>query len=101
MRRYYKEACFRTLVVRICVVLFALVAPIHIYGVGYTPTDAGLYVNFQKGDQFLLSVWIDRNNNGVEDAGEEFFVCDYPSEQPRTPFNYSGYGNFLKLFTQN
>lgn len=52
-----------------------LMAPVAIYAVGWTPTDAGLVLNFEPGDQFLLSVWIDLDSDGVEDQGEEFFVC--------------------------
>lgn len=80
--------------------LILLFAPIQLWAVGWTPTDCGLVLNFEPGDQFLLSVWIDQNKNGVEDPGEEYFVCDYPEYQPQTPFNYKGYGNYLKLIPQ-
>ena len=59
--------------------VFLLFIPSRVFGVGWTPTDAGLVVDFQPGDRFLLSVWIDVNGNGTEDAGEEYFVSHYPS----------------------
>ena len=59
--------------------VFLLFIPSRVLGVGWTPTDAGLVVDFQPGDRFLLSVWIDVNGNGTEDAGEEYFVSHYPS----------------------
>ena len=77
-------------------VLFLL--PIRMYGAGWTPTDAGFVLNFESGDQFLLSVWIDLNGNGTEEAGEEFFVCDYPSYNGGR-FNYKA-ENYLKLVPQ-
>ena len=71
------------------------------YGVGWTPTDAGFVLNFEEGDQFLLSVWIDLDSDGVEDAGEEFFVCDYPSYNGKSGgrFNYEA-KDYLKLVPQ-
>ena len=78
---------------------FVLLTPLQVFGVGFIPSDAGLVVNFQKGDQFLLSVWIDVDGDGVEDAGEEYFVCDYPSHKGGR-FNYST-GDFLKLVPQD
>ena len=48
----------------------ALFAPARSWAVGFTPTDGGLVVDFQPGDQFLLSVVID---------GQEYFVSHYPS----------------------
>ncbi|MBO4453539.1 MAG: hypothetical protein J5761_00610, partial [Paludibacteraceae bacterium] len=104
MKRYIKEECFRTFAVRICLLILVLLAPIRSFAVGWAPTDAGLIVKFEEYDQFLLSVWIDLDEDGVEDEGEEFFVCDIPSWQPndtaQSPFNYSGYGNFFKLRRQ-
>ncbi len=76
--------------------LFAilLLVPVHAWSVGWTPTDAGLVLNFEPGDQFLLSVVID---------GKEYFVCDYPSYTSSTSsggkFNYVA-GNYLKLIPQ-
>ena len=75
-----------------------LLAPTRLFAVGWTPTDAGFVLNFEPGDQFLLSVWIDLNANGTEEAGEEFFVCDYPS------YNGGRFGyraeNYMKLVPQ-
>ena len=54
--------------------LAALLTSLHISAVGWTPTDAGFVLNFESGDQFLLSVMID---------GTEYFVCDYPASGAR------------------
>lgn len=69
------------------------------FGAGWTPTDAGLFVNLQPDDKFLLSVWIDDDGDGVEDAGEEYFVCHY-NGYTGGKFSY-GTGNFLKLIPQD
>ena len=73
---------------------FLLLAPVRAWSVGWTPTDAGLVLNFEPGDQFLLSVVID---------GKEYFVCDYPSYTSSTSsggkFNYAA-GDYLKLIPQ-
>ena len=76
--------------------LFAilLLVPVRAWSVGWTPTDGGLVLNFEPGDQFLLSVVID---------GKEYFVCDYPSYTSSTSsggkFNYAA-GDYLKLIPQ-
>ena len=75
--------------------LLLFLLPLRVLGAGWTPSDAGLIVDLKPGDQFLLSVEI----NGVE-----YFVCDIPSWQPndpqQSPFNYSGYTNYMKLRPQ-
>ena len=75
-----------------------LLTPLQVFGLGWTPTDAGLVLNFQDGDQFLLSVVID---------GKEYFVCDYPSysggkfdyKNDNKNYNFNGYR--LKLIPQD
>lgn len=57
--------------------------------VGWTPSDAGLIVNLEQGERFLLSVWVDKNGNGTEEDGEEFFVSNYT----RYSGGYYGYKN--------
>ena len=77
---------------------FVLLTPLQVFGLGWTPTDAGLVLNFQDGDQFLLSVVID---------GTEYFVCDYPSytggkfdyKNDNNNYNFNGYR--LKLIPQD
>ncbi len=66
--------------------------------VGWTPTDAGLVVNLEQGDRFLLSVWVDIDKDDVEDPGEEFFVYNY-NRFKGGYYNYSD-GLFLKLLPQ-
>ena len=75
--------------------LLALLMPTRMFGVGWTPTDAGLVVNLEQGERFLLSVWVDKNSNGTEEDGEEFFVSNYN----RYTDGYYGYsaGSFMKL----
>ena len=72
-----------------------LLASTRLFAVGWTPTDAGLVVNLEQADRFLLSVWVDKNGNGKEEDGEEFFVSNYN----RYTGGYFGYeaGSFMKL----
>ncbi len=82
--------------VRLFFALFALIlAPIRALSVGWTPTDAGLVVNLEQGERFLLSVWVDKNGNGTEEDGEEFFVSNYT----RYTGGYYSYGSgtYMKL----
>ena len=52
----------------------------------------------------VLSTWVDENGNGVEDDGEEYFVCHYPGHTGGY-FSYTNWdgnkGNFLKLIPQD
>ena len=59
--RYYKYICVLALVAILSV-------PMRLFAVGWTPTDAGLVVNLEQGDRFLLSVVI---------GGKEYFVSNY------------------------
>ncbi len=68
---------------------------LRVSAVGWTPTDGGLVVDLKQGDRFLLSVWIDLNNNGREDPGEEFFVSNY-TRYTGGYYNY-GAGTYMKL----
>ncbi len=71
--------------------LFILCALVKVHAVGWTPTDAGLVVNLEQGDRFLLSVVID---------GKEYFVSNYNRyTRPDDIFNYSD-GLYLKLLPQ-
>ena len=88
----------RTTLARIGCLSFALLFSIRMLGAGFIPTDAGLVINFEEGDQFLLSVWIDLDGDSIEDAGEEFFVCHY-NNYTGGHFNYAS-GNSLKLIPQ-
>ncbi len=85
---------------KIAAVLLGLLTfvPIQVFGVGFTPTDAGLVVDFKQNDQFLLSVWIDTDGDGEEDPGEEYFVCHYPSYTGGR-FKYKA-GHELRLIPQ-
>ena len=75
--------------------LLLLSLPTRLWAVGWTPTDAGLVVNLEQGDRFLLSVWVDINNNKAEDPGEEFFVSNY-NRYSGGYYNYTA-GSFMKL----
>ena len=63
---------------RFLLLISVLFASVGMYADGFTPSDGGLVVNLKPGDQILLSVWVDKNGNGIEEQGEEFFVCNYP-----------------------
>ena len=92
--------------VRILLLISVLFVSVGMYGApvyDFTPTDGGLVVNLKPGDQILLSTWVDENGNGVEDDGEEYFVCHYPGYTGGY-FDYTNWdgdkGNFLKLVPQ-
>ncbi|MBQ9340730.1 MAG: hypothetical protein IJS13_10455 [Paludibacteraceae bacterium] len=82
-------------VIRILIVSMVLFTAPRMFGVGWTPTDAGLVVNLEQGERFLLSVWVDKNSNGTEEDGEEFFVSNY-NRYSGGYFSYSA-GSFMKL----
>ena len=92
--------------VRILLLISILFVSVGTYGAVYdfTPTDGGQVVNLKPGDRILLSTWVDKNGNGVEDDGEEYFVCHYPGYTTGSYFGYTdwdgGKGNFLKLIPQ-
>ena len=82
---------FRTYI-RILFLSLSLLTSVSLFADGWTPTDAGLIVNFQDGDQFLLSVEID---------GTEYFVSHYPG-YTGGKFNYTkDESHVLKLIPQD
>ena len=100
------KVCKNELRVRILLLISVVMYSVGMWGVGFTPTDGGLVVNLKQGDRILLSTWVDVNSNGVEDPGEEFFVCHYPGYTTGSYFNYynwddKGSGNILKLIPQD
>ena len=72
-----------------------LLTSVRTWGVGWTPSDAGLLVNMDQGERFLLSVWVDKNGNGTEEDGEEFFVSNY-TRYTGGYYNYPA-GTYMKL----
>ena len=99
-RLYINRDFLRVTITRLFLVAF-LFLPTRMYGAGWTPTDAGFVLNFEPGDQFLLSVMIDDDNN-PETPDVEYFVCDYPSYSGGK-FNYQKVNNsldYLKLIPQ-
>ena len=88
---------FKKCIIRVCFALSLLYIPTKMYSVGWTPTDAGWVVNLEQGERFLLSVWVDKNGNGTEEPGEEFFVSNYT----RYTGGYYGYeaGMYIKLLS--
>ena len=84
--KYIKRALFA------CIILLAST---RLFAVGWTPTDAGLVVNLEQGERFLMSVWVDKNGNGKEEDGEEFFVSNY-NRYTGGYYNYES-GSFMKL----
>ena len=72
-----------------------ILTPVRTWGVGWTPSDGGLLVNMDQGERFLLSVWVDKNGNGTEEDGEEFFVSNY-NRYSGGYYDYAA-GSFMKL----
>ena len=71
---------------------------LRICAVGWTPTDAGLVVNMEQSERFLLSVMVSGdfdNNPATPNTEREFFVNNYN----RYEGSYFGYtsGSFIKL----
>ncbi len=91
MKSQHISYVLRTLLLA-CVIL----TPMRMFSVGWTPTDAGLVVNLEPGDRFLLSVWVDKNGNGTEEDDEEFFVSNYTRYQGYDYYRY-GPGTYMKL----
>lgn len=83
---------------RITCSIFVSLFAMRMLAVGWTPTDGGLVVNMEQGERFLLSVWVDKNKDGKEDPGEEFFVINY-NRYKGGYFNYKE-GLYLKLAPQ-
>ena len=84
---------------RVSVFFLAAVMAMGVFaGDGWTPSDCGLVVDLEPGDQILLSVMVDDDNNPSTPA-KEFFVCDYPSYTG----GHFGYGaaNRLRLIPQD
>ena len=72
---------------------------LRVSAVGWTPTDAGLVVNMEQGERFLLSVMVSGdfdNNPATPNTEREFFVSNYTRY---TGYDYFGYGSgtFMKL----
>ncbi len=84
-------------VIRILIVSMALFTSVSVFADGWTPSDAGLVVDLQRGDRILLSVMVD-DDNEPSTPDKEYFVCHYPS-QTGGHFNYSA-GDYLKLLPQ-
>ena len=100
------KVCKKELRVRILLLISVVMYSVGMWGApvyDFTPTDGGLVVNLKRSDQILLSTWVDVNGNGVEDEGEEYFVCHYPGHTGGY-FGYTNWdgnkGNFLKLVPQ-
>ena len=84
---------------RVSVFFLAAVMAMGVFaGDGWTPSDCGLVVDLEPGDQILLSVMVDDDNNPSTPA-KEYFVCDYPSYTG----GHFGYGaaNRLRLVPQD
>ena len=70
-----------------------------LFAVGWTPTDAGLVVNMEQGERFLLSVMVSGdfdNNPATPNTEREFFVSNYTSYQGYDYYSY-GSGTYMKL----
>ena len=70
----------------------------RLFAVGWTPTDAGLVVNLEQGERFLLSVMVSGdfdNNPATPNEEREFFVSNY-NRYSGGYYNYTA-GSFMKL----
>ena len=94
----YKNLLMKKYLHIVYVLAFMLLTPMRMVAIGWTPTDGGLVLNLEQGDRFLLSVWVDKDGDGVEDPGEEFFVENY-NRYTGGYFNYAS-GSYLKLIPQ-
>ena len=66
--------------VRILLLISVVMYSVGMLGVGWTPTDAGLVVNLEQGERFLLSVMVSGdfdNNPATPNTEREFFVNNY------------------------
>ena len=75
-----------------------LLASTRLFAVGWTPTDAGLVVNLEQGERFLLSVMVSGdfdNNPATPNTEREFFVSNY-NRYSGGYYNYTA-GSFMKL----
>lgn len=71
---------------------------LRVSAVGWTPTDAGLVVNLEQGERFLLSVMVSGdfdNNPATPNEEREFFVSNY-TRYTGGYYNY-GAGTYMKL----
>ena len=89
------KVCKKEFKVRILLLISVVMYSVGMWGVGWTPTDAGLVVNLEQGERFLLSVWLDLDKDSVEDPGEEFFVSNY-TRYTGGYYDY-GSGTYMKL----
>ena len=77
---------------------FIVFISVHTYAVGWTPTDAGLVVNLEQGERFLLSVMVSGDfddNPATPNTEREFFVSNY-TRYTGGYYNY-GAGTYMKL----
>lgn len=106
MARYIKRDCsrtsrvltFRTIHVLTLALFLLLLTPFRVSADGFIPTDGGLVVDLKKGDQVLISVMVDHDNNPAT-PDREYFVGNYTRYTGDDYFTYAG-GYFLKLFKQ-
>ena len=106
MARYIKRDCsrtsrvlnFRTIHVLTLALFLLLLTPFRVLADGFIPTDGGLVVNLKQGDQILISVMVDHDNN-PETPDREYFVENYTRTGGDDYFSYGG-GQYLKLIRQ-
>ena len=70
----------------------------RLFAVGWTPTDAGLVVNLEQGEHFLLSVMVSGDfddNPATPNTEREFFVSNY-TRYTGGYYNYEA-GTYMKL----
>ena len=83
---------------RIMCSIFVSLFAMQVLAVGWTPTDAGLVVNMEQGERFLLSVVVSGdfdNNPATPNEEREFFVSNY-TRYTGGYYDY-GSGTYMKL----
>ena len=93
------KVCKKELRVRILLLISVVMYSVGMLGVGWTPTDAGLVVNLEDGERFLLSVMVSGdfdNNPATPNTEREFFVSNYTRYQGYDYYSY-GSGTYMKL----
>ena len=79
--------------------LLLLVAPLWVMADGWTPTTGGLVVNLKPGDQILISVMVDHDNNS-DTPDREYFVGNYTRYTGDDYFKYDSVSHFVRLIPQ-
>ena len=98
----YKNLLMKKYLYIVYLLTFMLLTPMRMVAAVdfFTPTDAGLIVDLKPNDRVLISVWVDKNGNGTEEAGEEYFIANYTRYTGDGYFTYDSVSQFIRLIPQ-